>query len=337
MKKCVTLLWLAMMAIIGIHSPALGAESAKEMEPTDSGAPSAIMIFPVTAKPNPGAVGMAPVTFNHLIHEKWMEREKKDCIVCHHTGDPVACTVCHTVEGSKDANFVTLHRAMHAPKITVKTENSPSSCVSCHSNQVKNRECAGCHTRLVSESARKKTSWCVVCHTVTPEMTKNQMELGIQGKLPEMTNEKLAEATALARKQVQYWSPMVAPYKVSINTLQGPKPLQNDYQPCLFNHRHHVISLLDRIKDNKLAGAFHTQQATLCMTCHHRTPASALPPKCVDCHSITVSSTSSNKPNLKAAFHLQCMSCHTDMQVARPRDTDCLTCHKLRPVQGAGN
>lgn len=330
------MLLLAIILLAGANSMVLSAEPAQGLEPTDSGAPSAILIFPVTAKPNPDAVGMAPVAFNHVIHEKWMDREKKDCVVCHHTGDPVACTTCHTVEGTSDSKFVTLHTAMHAPKISVKTEHQPSSCVSCHASQVKNRECAGCHTSLVSANARKQNSWCTVCHTITPAMTKNQMLQGIANTLPEMENEKLAEATALARKQTQYWSPMTAPYKVSINTLQGPQPLEPDYQACLFNHRQHVVTLLDRIKDNKLAGTFHTQQATLCMTCHHRTPATATPPKCVDCHITSVKRSNPGMPYLKAAYHLQCMSCHKDMKVARPRDTDCETCHKLRPIQGAG-
>ncbi len=91
---------------------------------------------------------------------------------------------------------------------------------------------------------------------------------------------------------------------------------------------------MERIKDNKLAGAFHTDPATLCVTCHHNSPASVNPPKCVSCHSKTINPAEPDRPSLLAAYHLQCMSCHADMKVARPQKTDCTTCHKLRVQEG---
>ena len=48
--------------------------SAAELPETDSGAPSACVMFPVTAKADPSAAGMKPVLFNHLIHEKAVEK-----------------------------------------------------------------------------------------------------------------------------------------------------------------------------------------------------------------------------------------------------------------------
>lgn len=321
------LLLLAAMVLAGSAClTAPGSGLAAGLEPTDSGAPSAIMIFPAGEKPNPQAAAMPPVAFNHLIHEKWMTRTGKDCIVCHHTGDPVACTNCHTVEGSAKAKFITLERAMHAEFIAKRDECTPSSCVSCHVQQTKFRDCAGCHGTLV-RNARQKDTWCAVCHTVTPKMTAQQMQQGIQNKLPEAQNEAIAETTALARKQTAYWHETMGPYKVTIDVLS------KDYGPCVFNHRHHVASMTARIQKNKLAGAFHTSPATVCVTCHHNTPPSATPPKCSSCHSTSVGWEATDKPNLKAAFHLQCMSCHADMKVARPRNTDCATCHK--PLQSA--
>lgn len=328
MRKSKSLLWLVLLLVclsVAIANTAI----AQTMEPTDSGAPPAILIFPVGEKPNPMASGMPPVAFNHSIHEKWMERTKKDCIVCHHTGDAVACTTCHTVEGKADGNFVTLHTAMHSTKITVKDpESPPSSCVSCHAKQIKERECAGCHTQLV-KNTRKNAAWCQVCHQVTSKMTAVQFEKGTAGTLNETVNQRLAEATALDRKTAEYWSPLVGPYKTKIDTLANQtNGLINDYEPCMFNHRHHVLSLMERIETNKLAGAFHTQHATLCITCHHRSPATSTPPKCVNCHTPKIEQDLPGKPALRAAFHLQCMSCHTDMKVARPKNSDCTTCHK---------
>lgn len=330
MRKGTFLLLLAAFAVAaGASILALRPDSAiaQTLEATESGAPSAIVIFPAGSQPSPTAAGMAPVAFNHVVHEKWMARTKQDCLVCHHTGDAIACTNCHTVQGSAEANNVTLYQAMHEPNIKPRKENTPNSCVSCHIAQTSQRNCAGCHEQLV-RGARTKSSWCKVCHTITPSMTVDQMLAGMNGKLPEAENEKLAAETALSRVPTQYWSPMAGPYKTDIDTLKGK------YEACNFNHRHHVQSMYDRISDSRLAGAFHTGKATVCMTCHHNSPASARPPKCVSCHTEEIDRLNPGQPRLMAAFHLQCMSCHKDMQVARPLNTDCTTCHKLRPTQG---
>lgn len=326
MRKTFLLLAMLLAACFRLADPG-PACAAPALEPTDSGAPSAIVIFPAGETPNPRAAAMPPVAFNHVVHEKWMNKSGKDCVVCHHTGDPVACTTCHTVQGSKEGNFVNLERAMHAVEIARRPDgDTPSSCVSCHVAQTRERrDCAGCHTRLVSREAREKDPWCNVCHTITPSMTAEQLQAGIAGKLPAGQNEKLAEETVLARKQQKYWSPMLAPYKIKIDTLE------KRYEPCVFNHRHHVTSMLERIENCQLAGAFHTQAATICMTCHHNSPASATPPKCSSCHSKTLDWLPVARPNLMAAYHLECMSCHKDMKVARPRNSDCATCHKPKP------
>lgn len=321
MRKALLLLAMVLMASACPWASYTGHAMAAVLEPTDSGAPSAIIIFPVGEKPNPRAAAMPPVAFNHVIHEKWMAKSKNDCMVCHHTGDAIACTECHTVQGSEKANFVTLERAMHAETIAKRPENTPNSCVSCHIKQTTQTQCAGCHGHLV-RNARQKDSWCQVCHTITPNLTEKQLLQGIENKLSQNTNEKLATETVLARKQTKYWSSMLAPYKVKIDTIQ------NKYEPCMFNHRHHAFSLIDRIEKNQLAGAFHTEAGTVCVTCHHNSPQSATPPKCSSCHSATLDFLTPTRPNLMAAFHLQCMSCHKDMKVPRPRNTDCHTCHK---------
>lgn len=322
MRKGTLLLFVAaMFLMLGV----VGAVQAATLEPTESGAPSAIVIFPVGNVSNPGGSAMAPVAFNHLIHEKWMKKADLDCMVCHHTGDAVACTTCHTVQGKAEGNFVTLYDAMHTPTVTPRSEDTPSSCISCHQKITRQRQCAGCHTQLV-EVSPENTTFCKTCHTITPAMTTAQMAEGMENRLSPGENEELAAETVLARPKVQYWSAMSGPYKVAIDALA------DQYKPAIFNHRHHVLSMMDNVKNSELAATFHVDPATMCVTCHHNSPASATPPKCISCHTPQINVANPATPRLMAAFHLQCMSCHTDMQVGRPRSTDCTTCHKLNPA-----
>lgn len=335
MKKGKVLLLLSAIALIGIISflPAKLCAATQVLEETESGAPSAIMIFPTGEKAFSGASDMSAVAFNHLIHEKWMKKSDKDCLVCHHTGDTVACAACHTVTGKEEGGNVSLYQAMHAQRVEPKTDGTPtpSSCVSCHNKQLERRDCAGCHTTLVRDKAVQNDAWCMVCHSTTPKMTRQQLTQGIEKKLPEEDNLALASDTVLTRTQAVYISPQKSPYKVEIDEFPG-----GTYRPVIFNHRHHVTSLMQRIESSRLAGTFHTVPQTLCVTCHHNSPPTVKPPKCVTCHSKKITPSEPQRPALQAAYHLNCMSCHKDMKVARPRNTDCTTCHKLRAAAGEG-
>ena len=275
MRNGTSLLLLAAIALAGAAClTALGGTAtAAALEPTDSGAPSAIVMFPVGEKPNPKGAAMKPVVFNHLIHEKKVD----NCETCHHTGDPVSCSTCHTVEGKAEGNYITLDRAMHATNIAKRAKgNTPVSCVSCHEQQTKERrECAGCHAIV---TPKRDEAWCATCHNITPSMTPEQMQKGINGTLLPGDNEALAAETVLARKPVEPVSPMLAPYKVVIDALA------DKYEPSNFTHRRHLTSLMERIKDDKLAQAFHNKPEILCATCHHRSPLSLTPPKCGSCH-----------------------------------------------------
>lgn len=322
MRNGTSLLLLAAIALAGAACLTAmgGTAKAAALEPTDSGAPSAIVMFPVGEKPNPKGAAMKPVVFNHLIHEKKID----NCETCHHTGDPVSCSTCHTVEGKAEGNYITLDRAMHATNIAKRAKgNTPVSCVSCHEQQTKERrECAGCHAIV---TPKRDEAWCATCHNITPSMTPEQMQKGINGTLLPGDNEALAAETVLAQKTVEPVSPMLAPYKVVIDALA------DKYEPSNFTHRRHLTSLMERIKDDKLAQAFHNKPEILCATCHHRSPLSLTPPKCGSCHTKEVDKANPGRPNLMAAYHLQCMGCHKGMDVARPRDTDCTTCHKAAP------
>ena len=156
-------------------------------------------------------------------------------------------------------------------------------------------------------------------------MTPEQMQLGIKDKLPPDQNEALAAETVQSQKPVQPLTAMQGPLKVTIDALA------DKYEPNNFTHRRHVASLMERIKGDKLAAAFHNKPETLCATCHHRSPLSATPPKCGSCHTKDIDPKNPSRPNLKAAYHLQCMGCHQGMNVGRPKNTDCTTCHKARP------
>ena len=277
-----------------------------------------MVIFPVTDKPNPSGAGMRPVVFNHLIHEK----KVTECQTCHHTGDTVSCTSCHTVEGKKEGNYVTLDRAMHAVDIAPRAKDTPSSCVSCHTQNLKRRECAGCHG-LIPNPPRGE-AYCATCHDVTKSMTKEQLIKGSQGKLSSEENEALATETVLARKTAKPMSTNDIPYMVTIDGLS------KEFEPNHFTHARHVGSLMKRIQGDKLAAAFHTDPATVCAACHHNSPPSATPPKCGSCHSPEINPANPGRPALKAAYHLQCMGCHDSMKVSRPQNTSCTTCHKER-------
>ena len=111
--------------------------------------------------------------------------------------------------------------------------------------------------------------------------------------------------------------------------------LSDKFEPNLFNHRRHVSSLMKRIEGDNLAKAFHSEPEILCTTCHHRSPLSATPPKCGSCHSAKIDPRVPDRPTLKAAYHLQCMGCHDGMDVARPLDTSCASCHKPRATENA--
>ena len=326
MRNRTKLLLLAAIALAGaaclLFREPNGTMAAKAPELIESGAVPAQVLFPVSAKPNPGAVGMKPVVFNHKLHEGKVQ----ECESCHHTGDPVPCTTCHTVEGSAAGNFVTLDRAMHATNIRKNGNGKqPNSCVSCHEKlYTQQKECAGCHAIV---KTKHDAAWCAVCHADVPGMTKQQFSQGVAGTLDPAENAALAQAVIQAKKPVNYTDPTRMKYRVTIDSLV------DKYDPNYFNHARHIVSLERKIKGNTLAAAFHSSPEILCQTCHHHSPATTMPSKCVSCHRPTIDKKYPGRPPLKAAYHLQCMGCHDGMQVKRPRKNDCLGCHKLRVAQ----
>ncbi len=89
--------------------------------------------------------------------------------------------------------------------------------------------------------------------------------------------------------------------------------LSEQYQGVHFNHKVH---------------ASMAQMNLECATCHHYSPKGVIPP-CKDCHNTDAQSTDLGKPNLKGAYHRQCLSCHREWS----HDTKCIVCHL--PKQGS--
>ena len=115
------------------------------------------------------------------------------------------------------------------------------------------------------------------------------------------------------------------PETVTINIMA------NKYEAVTLPHRKIISKLADGMKDDRMAGFFHSDQTTMCMGCHHNSPASMQPPKCASCHGKTFSTSQDKRPGLMGAYHGQCISCHQIMKIEKPRATDCIGCHKKRP------
>jgi hypothetical protein len=79
------------------------------------------------------------------------------------------------------------------------------------------------------------------------------------------------------------------------------------YQPVEFDHKGH---------------AGMAEMGLECATCHHFSPPGKVPP-CRDCHEPNGRGTDLTKPNLKGAFHRQCLACHREWS----HDTKCVVCH----------
>jgi hypothetical protein len=250
---------------------------------------------------------MNPVAFDHKAHEKYSD----SCRVCHHAGME-SCDKCHTLAGAKEGKFVTFEQAMHS-----KTSNH--SCIGCHNAKQAAANCAGCHQRL-DQARRPDDASCRPCHLPGAEgygrlgagmVASSQQKSGVAASLLKSRN--LNPGTYPLED---------IPDKVVIKTLS------DKYEPVELNHRQHVQKLLQGMKDNRLAAYFHRDPGTICQGCHHNSPPSKEPPRCVNCHPVQAGAKETNRPILLAAQHGQCMSCHKDMGLEKPAATACIQCHQ---------
>ena len=244
---------------------------------------------------------MKLVPFNHQAHEKYND----SCRVCHHAALD-DCVQCHSLEGSKEGDNVTLQQAMHRLKVD-------QSCMGCHEAKLNDQACVGCHTSF-EKKRQQGTDSCVNCHMIPTSRISNEAE---------PAEKKMIAAEILeAREAVTVtYDDQDIPETVVIDALA------NQYEPVKLPHRKIVNALFNNIKNNKLANFFHHEKGTICQGCHHNSPAAKKPPNCVSCHSRPFNAKDPFKPGLMAAYHRQCMECHKAMNIQKPVSTDCTACH----------
>jgi hypothetical protein len=146
---------------------------------------------------------------------------------------------------------------------------------------------AQAQTRLPARGAARPTAAapdCRACHTaVTP--TKNAPALA-----------------ACPRLKVTGYHPLTeAPATLTLGSAEGT------YGPVTFAHREH---------------AHMAETGKGCSGCHHYDQARPIQ-KCKNCHAVSRSREDLAKPDLKAAMHRQCISCHRDWNPGGA----CKTCH----------
>jgi hypothetical protein len=229
------------------------------------------------------------VPFDHEAHEP----RTRSCSDCHHrTLD--ACGKCHTRAPGEQGGYVSLEQAYHA-------SGSARSCVGCHQARIEQRaDCWGCHHLLVDVPSRQA---CRICHS---------------GPRPEQQGtESPAEALAKLPPGLAAYSMEGFPDKVVI---QG---LANEFKPSVVPHKDVAAYFDGVIGKSALASRFHGHNRVPCAACHHRGPAGERPPPCGSCHHASVPDPLRDKPELKVAYHRQCIGCHLIMGVG----TACADCH----------
>lgn len=94
-----------------------------------------------------------------------------------------------------------------------------------------------------------------------------------------------------------------------IITLNKMKSVEDLYEPVVFSHRLHA----------EMAG-----MSGGCEMCHHYNPPGNVV-SCSECHSVSRKREDISKPDLKAAFHRQCIDCHREWS----GELACESCHEL--------
>jgi hypothetical protein len=141
---------------------------------------------------------------------------------------------------------------------------------------------------------------------------------------PTEEEEKARAAAALAAR-----TPMRATYDaVDIPEKVVIKTLAKQFAPAEMPHRKVIAALMDKAAASPLAGSFHLEKGTICQGCHHNSPASKQPPRCSHCHGQAFDPDKPHTPGLMGAYHQQCIGCHEEMNLEKPKAVDCTACHK---------
>jgi hypothetical protein len=110
-----------------------------------------LKVVPRMKRNQPEATRMKMVPFSHKSHEEFNDT----CRVCHHA-DLNACVQCHTLQGTKEGNQVTLEASMHRLNVNM-------SCLGCHDLNQRDPKCAGCHAGI-ARARRQDPNACQACH-----------------------------------------------------------------------------------------------------------------------------------------------------------------------------
>lgn len=300
----------------GCHSPE-GQEKIERLLPEEiprmkRNQPDAVLVSAGEAeevapkKEEDPALPMDIVAFDHLAHEK----SNDTCRVCHHASME-KCSSCHTVSGDEKGDFVNLEQAHHLV-------TSQQSCIGCHREETEDPKCAGCHYFMSPTDKRDEDS-CLTCHKRVGEGLREDVA---EAQTPEEM-EKIAKQLIEDRTYTTETYPeKEVPEKVVI------KVLEDQYEPVEMPHRKILDKLMANIEDSKLATYYHTERGTVCQGCHHNSPASVKPPKCITCHNRPFDEKNMDRPGLLAAYHQQCMTCHEQMELEKP--ASCTDCHKKK-------
>jgi hypothetical protein len=246
-------------------------------------------------------MAMNPVPFDHRTHET----NNNSCKVCHHASLE-SCGSCHTITGKEEGKNIKLAQAMH-------DVTSQSSCIGCHQEKQKAPQCAGCHS-FMGKPDRASDQSCKACHMAPLPTYVNRTDVQKTTKMAlNLLKGRDLEAKTFAPNQI--------PEKVTIGRLS------DRFEPAAFPHGKIVNALIDKTRNSKLAGYFHSEKGTLCQGCHHNSPPAEKPPVCSSCHGNTVESADAFRPGLVGAYHQQCIGCHKAMGIEKPDSRDCNACH----------
>jgi len=111
-----------------------------------------------------------------------------------------------------------------------------------------------------------------------------------------------------SNKKIKSFKIKNAPKVFEINNVHGEKDL---YGPVKFSHKAH---------------AEMAEMKNGCATCHHNTVNGKIE-KCSTCHTNDRIKSTPNMPDLKSAYHRECMSCHQTWE----EESKCENCHTVNP------
>ena len=146
-------------------------------------------------------------------------------------------------------------------------------------------------TQLVNSQSHKNMDFnCSTCHACDTPTKSNPC-------LIECPREKMMTV---------HQTPAQSPEVIVLNKM---KSLEDIYEPVQFTHRLHA----------EMAG-----MSGGCQLCHHYNPPGNVV-SCSECHSTSRIREDISKPDLKAAFHRQCIDCHREWD----GNIECESCHAL--------